>query len=107
MKMIKMKIEKLVEKSKSKDDKGMEVKTLLLYSHKKSEIFEKLKDEILCKFDNEETNDEERKIIVKIKKYNNKNDNSKKYAKIVVNNYQALFKKEIKKLLNDFVNSFQ
>jgi hypothetical protein len=107
MKMIKNKIEKLVERSKSKDDKGMEVKTLLLYSNKKSEIFEKLRDEIFCKFDNEETDNEERKIIVKIKKYNNKKDNSKKYVKIVVNNYQALFKKEIEKLLNDFVKSFQ
>jgi hypothetical protein len=107
MEKIKMKIEKLVERSKNKDDEGMEVKTLLLYLHKKSEIFQKLKEEIFCKFDNNETNDEERKIIVKIKKYNNKNDNSKKYSKIVVNNYQALFKKEIKKLLNEFVNSFQ
>jgi hypothetical protein len=107
MMMIKEKIKKLFKKSKNKDDRGMQVESLLLYSHKKSEIFEKLMEQIFCKFNNEEIDDEEGKIIAKIKKYNNKDDSNREYAKIVVKNYQVIFKKEIKKLLKDFVKSFQ
>jgi hypothetical protein len=107
MMMIKEKIKKLFKKSKNKDDRGMQVESLLLYSYKKSEIFEKLMEQIFCKFNNEEIDDEEGKIIAKIKKYNNKDDSNREYAKIVVKNYQVIFKKEIKKLLKDFVKSFQ